>query len=217
MIRFAEVTAVHPESRTVDIVFADTGMPVGRVQVLSSAAGSDFGEWDMPDVQKPSGQAAAGGLAQGGRRVMVAVMFSGRRPMVMGFVQPQGGQAAVKEANRSVKVHPSGAYVTTAPDGSWEAFHPSGAYLRIGTGAHEDLAAKAANGWATPSGAPPATITLATSGFTLTIAPGGNVTLTSAGNASIVASGTLSVQSGGDMTLTAGGALHLHGATIDLN
>lgn len=207
MIRFAQVVAVHPERRTVDIAFCDTGQPVGEVPVLSGSISSDSGVWDIPDAAKPASNTQAGGLANGARRQVAAVARGpGRVPLVVGFLHPDDGQMAFSQANRSVQRHPSGAYATVAPDGSIEAWHPSGAYLRIGTGAHEDLAPLAAGApWVVPPGAPPAQITLATSGFTLTVDPGGNTTLVSQGNGSLQFAGTVGVQSGGTMTFTSGG------------
>ena len=227
-LRFAQVVAVHPQRRTVDLAVCDSGLPVAEAQVAAGAVSSDSGVWDVPDVSPPQSQAAAGGLAQGGRSLIAVVAFAGRRPLVIGFVHPADGQLVFSQANRQITRHPSGAYTTVAPDGSIEVFHPSGAYLRIGTGAHEDLAPLAVGApWQTPA-APAAQITLATSGFTLTILPGGNTTLTSGGNLTatiagnltataagtvdVQATGSLTCQSGGDMTFNSGGALNFIGA-----
>lgn len=206
MIRFAQVIAVHPERRTVDLVFLDTRLSVAEVQVLSGSISSDSGSWDLPDVELPPSQIAAGGLQTPGRALLAAAERSGNRWVVLGFMQPTSGQVAFKQANREVHRHPSGAYTTIAPDGSIEMWHPAGAYLRIGTGAHEDVAPLAAGTpWTVPVGAPPAQITLATSGFTLTVDPGGTTTLVSQGDGSLQFAGTVDVQSGQAMTFSSGG------------
>ncbi|WP_431860124.1 hypothetical protein [Azospirillum sp.] len=173
-IRFAQVVAVHPAQRTVDLVFLDDGWRCGHVQVMSGAAGSDCGVWSTPNVPKPGSEREAGGVNRAGRTVHAVCGFVGARPIVLGFVQPQGGQVAFSEQDRAVYRHPSGTYVTVAPDGSIEAYHPGGAYLRVGDGEHEDLGGKAAGGWSLP-GAQPAQITLVTTGFKARMLPGGTV------------------------------------------
>jgi hypothetical protein len=214
MIRYAQIIAVHPERRTVDVAMSDTGERIGEVDVLSGSVSSDAGEWDIPDVTRPSTEAAAGGLAGGGRVVMACIDFtSSGRAVVIGFTHPAGGQMNFKQANRKISRHPSGAYTTIAPDGSIEHYHPSGAYLRIGTGAHEDLTPISADGnWTIPSGAPASQITLVTSGFTLTVEPGGKTTLTSQGDATLNYQGNVTVQAGGNLSLIAGGDLTLQAA-----
>ena len=208
MIRFAQVIKVHPERRTVDLVYLDNRVPVSEVQVLSGAISSDSGVWSVPDVNLPASQASAGGVDTPGRKLIAAVDRAGIRPVVLGFLQPNDGQLVFLQANREVTRHPSGAYTTVAPDGSIEIWHPSGAYLRIGTGAHEDLAPLTAGApWSVPPGAPPAQITLATDGFTLTIEPGGKTTLVSQASGSFQFAGPLTFTSGGDMTFLSGGGL----------
>ena len=185
-IRFAKVVATYPRTRSVDLVFSDTGERSARVQVMTSNASSDGGTWDVPDVPKPSSEQAAGELAPSGRSLVACVAFNGRSPVVIGFMHTLDGQMAFGEQNRQVYRHPSGAYTTVAPDGSIETYHPSGAYLRIGTGDHQDLAAVSADGnWQIPAGAPPAQVTLATSGFKLTVQPGGECDLVTAGKLSL--------------------------------
>lgn len=185
-IRFARVVATHPKTRTVDVVFNDTGERAARVQVMTPDASSDGGTWSVPDVPKPKREGEADRLMQTGRNLVACIAFHGRRPVVMGFMHTSGGEMAFDEQNRQVHRHPSGAYTTVAPDGSIETYHPSGAYLRIGTGEHQDLADVSADkNWRIPVGAKPAQITLATAGFTLTVKPGGETTLVTAGKVSM--------------------------------
>lgn len=176
-IRFARVVATHPSRRTVDLVFLDTGYRCGDVPVLASVLGTDCGVWSVPDAPKPATESEAGGIAPTGRTVLAACGFVQDRPIVLGFVQPDGGQMAFDEQNRTVYRHPSGSYVTVAPDGSIEAYHSGGGYVRIGSGDHEDLGGKAADGnWSLPGNNAP-TITVATAGVKATIRPDGTATL----------------------------------------
>lgn len=198
-VKLARVIATHPGSRTVDLVFLDTGMPVARVQVATPDASSDSGGWSVPDVPKPTKGRSGDQLDPGGRNLIALVASDGRRSVVIGFLPPAGGQMTFKEQNRQVHRHPSGAYTTIAPDGSIETYHPSGAYLRIGSGAHQDLNEVSADGnWTIPAGAPPARITLATAGFTLTVKPGGETELVSAGKVTMTYA---EMELNGDVTL----------------
>ncbi len=178
MLRTAKVVAVHARRRTVDLVMNDNGARVADVQVISSHASSDSGGWDIPAVPLPGSEANPDTLAANGRNMVATVGMIGGRHVVTGFLPTQGTEMAFTEDNRAVHRHPSGAYVTTAPDGSMELFHPSGAFLRIGTGGHQDLAEVSADGnWSIPAGAAPPQITLETAGFTLTILPNGATSL----------------------------------------
>lgn len=181
-LRMAKVVAVHPQRRTVDLVFLDNAQRVANVQVMTPDASTDSGSWSVPDVPRPRAEGTADTLDPTGRNLIAVCAFMGRRPIVQGFLHPARAQVAFKEQNRQVHRHPSGAYTTIAPDGSIEVVHPSGAYLRIGTGGHQDLGPLAADGnWVIPGGAAPAQVTLATAGFTLTILPNGSTTLATAG------------------------------------
>lgn len=180
--RLARVIAVHPASRTVDVVFLDTGNRVAGLQVMSGDVGSDCGSWDVPSVKPYPSEAGPDQIDPAGRNVIARCTTIHGRWVVAGFMSPQDSQMNFTEQNRSVKRHASGAYTTVAPDGSIETYHPSGAFLRIGTGGHQDLNDVSADkNWKTPAGAPPAQITLHTAGFTLTILPDGSATLKTAG------------------------------------
>ena len=180
--RLARVIAVHPARRTVDVVFLDTGNRVAEVQVMSGSVGSDSGSWDMPSVKPFPSEAGPDQLDQAGRNVIARCSTIHGRWVVAGFMSPQNSQMNFTEQNRAVHRHASGAYTTTAPDGSVETYHPSGAYVRIGTGAHQDLNDVSADkNWSIPPGSPPAQITVHTAGFTLTILPNGSTTLETTG------------------------------------
>jgi len=175
MIRIAQVVKVNPAARSVDLVFLDDGMRMANVRVMGGA--SDSGGWDVPSVQPPASERAAGGRATNGR-TLHAVFAPDRhgRGVVMGFLAPGQG-LAVREQDRMLYRHPSGAHLSIAPDGSIQLGHPGGTSIRIGTGGTEDVGAAAAGGWQAPSGAVPQ-VTLATAdGVTITIKPGGEVEL----------------------------------------
>ena len=180
-LRTAKVVRVNQTRRTVDLVFNDNGQRVADVQMVGNSS-SDSGSWSVPDVPKPASEAGPDQLSPTARNLVATCDMLNGRPVVTGFLHPLDTQVAFAEPNREVHRHPSGAYSTVAPDGSIETFHPSGAYLRIGTGDHQDLATVSADGnWQMPAGAPPAQITLATAGFTLTVMPNGATTLTTTG------------------------------------
>lgn len=201
------VVAVHPERRTVDIVFTDTGMPVAEVTVAGSVS-SDGGSWNVPSVAKPQSLAGQASPPATGRTLIALVDSLGGRPVVVGFTAPSGGQMGFSQQDREVHRHSSGTYWTVAPDGSFEIFHPSGSVFRIGTGPHEPLGAISA-GWVEGSGAPPPTVTLATPQFTLTVDPGGNVSLR--------ANGTLGLSSAGTMTIESDAGIVMVAPTIQMN
>ncbi|MDR3515185.1 MAG: hypothetical protein P4M00_05170 [Azospirillaceae bacterium] len=221
MLRIAQVVAVHPDRRTLDLVFTDDGWHAAEVPVSSGMAHSDGGIWAVPSVKAPVSEGASGGLAAAGARSLLAVcgFIDHTRPLVLGFVSPQGSQMSFAEQDRAIYRHATGAYATIAPDGSIEANHPGGAYLRIGSGAHQDLAPLAADGNWQIAAAPAPQITVVTAGFTLVIQPGGNTTLTSGGTLTAQIQGSVAVAtpadlaltSGGNMTLAAGGGLSLSG------
>ena len=180
--RIGRVIAVHPKRRTVDLVMGDNGARIADVQVSTGSAGSDAGSWDVPSVKPPSTEAGPDVLDPNARNLLCRVGLVAGRPVVTGWMTPQSSQLAFGEDDRTVHRHASGAYTTTAPDGSMETYHPSGAFFRIGAGGHQDLADVSADGnWAIPAGAAPPQITLHTDGFTLTIMPGGAVKLEAAG------------------------------------
>jgi len=175
-LRVAQVVAVHPSRRRVDLVFLDDGWRVANALVAAGTASSDSGSWDVPDVPRPASEADAGGYSRNGRSLLALCGFLDGTPVVVGWVNPLAGEIGFTEQNREVRRHPSGTCWTIAPDGSVEIFHSGGAYLRIGSGDHEDLAGKAAGGWTPPANSP-ARITLATTGFRMTVAPGGTVAI----------------------------------------
>lgn len=227
-LRLAQVIGVHPERRTVELAYLDDGARAGEAQIASGVVGSDSGLWAVPSVPRPSSERQAGGINPSGRTLTAVVAAIHGRPIVLGFVSPLGSQMTFTEQDRAMYRHPSGAYATIGADGSIEVRHPGGAHLRIGAGANETV--PAANGWSPPSGSPPQ-ITLTTSGFTLTVEPGGKTTLTTSNtvemtytaatmngpltvNGNVGINGTLGVQAngGGSTTVNITGQINLTGS-----
>ena len=180
-LRLARVVAVHPASRSVDLVFLDDGSRYPKAMVLSTAASSDAGVWNVPSVPRPSSEMVAMSTGGPGRVLVAACIFMRGQPVVVGWAPNPSSPVAVREQDRELHLHPSGAYWTIAPDGSIELFHPSGALFRIGAGGHQDLTPVSAGAWQTPGGASPPQITLSTAGTTITVEPNGPVTIQTAG------------------------------------
>ncbi len=178
-MRLAQVVAVHPGRRTVDLVFTDNGQRAADVPVMAGITATDSGGWMVPDVPRPTSEQDAAGGNPTGRRMLALCGDIYGRPVVVSIVSPGVSGTQPTEQNRAIYQHPSGTYATVAPDGTVEVKHASGAHLRIGTGA-----TAAVPGVRTGGGSPPQ-ITLTTSGFTLTVLPGGETTLTTDGNATI--------------------------------
>ena len=217
-MRIALVVAVHP-NRTVDLVFQDTGLRIAGAHILSSLVASDAGVWDIPSVPKPTSEKLAGELPTTGRQLVAAVDMCAGRWVVLGFLHPLGGQMAFSQPDRHVERHSSGAYSTTAPDGSFEYWHPSGAYVRVGTGAaHEPLAPHSLdNTWKEIATAPAPTISLHTAKYDLTIDPDGNVNLHAFGTGQLAFDGTLAITSKGAMTIHSDSTVTITGTQINLN
>lgn len=166
----AQVVAVHPERRSVDLVMLHNGARYAEAGVIGTAA-SDMAAWAVPSVPRPPRETAAGGRAPNGRTLHAVVEMIQGRAIVLGFISPLGG-AATTEQNRAFYRHPSGTYVTIAPDGAVEINHAGGTNIRIGAGAH------AAVPGLPPTGAgAPVLITVTTGALTITADPIGKVTI----------------------------------------
>lgn len=201
MIGFAQVVAVYPAVRRVDLVDMDTGRPYGNAIVLSDDCSTAGGSWNVPSVDRPSGTAADETSLPAQGAVCAYALAAGGRPVVLGMCRVYGDQIVFNQQDRQITRHAkSGAYWTTAPDGSMEMWHPSGSYFRIGTGAHEDLAPLCAGKWVVPEGTAIPTITLATPNFSAVINPDGTGVVTHKGmtyqGAPMIVDGGLKVKNG---------------------
>jgi hypothetical protein len=166
-LRKARVVAVHPSSGTCDLVFMDNGQRFTNVEV-QGASSTDGCSWRTPNVPLPSSDASAAGVEGNMSNLVAYCGFVHGMPVILGFSRPSTG-IAVQEQNRWLDAHDaSGAYQTFAPDGSFEVYIPGGGYLRIGTGAHQNLAPLLSAGALNDAGPAAITVTLATANGTLT-------------------------------------------------
>lgn len=175
-LRKARVVATYPGVAAVDLVFLDNGQRASRVQVMNGASSSGA-SWRVPSVAKPSSEAQSAGVEHDKQMLIAICGFSDERPIVLGFSRSING-ISVAEHDRTLDVHDkSGTYETVAPDGSYEVWIPGGGYLRIGTGAHENISTKLVAGKLPSAGPSAITITLATDRGRLTLDPTGHWTL----------------------------------------
>lgn len=129
MPHFVKITAVHPDSHSVDVEMQD-GRVLSGVQVMSQSASKTSGQSSLPD---PKDNEVYG----------VMDFLSREIPVLYGFIYPQIGQCQFAD-NRAINRHHSGAYTSISEGADMEVFHPSGAYIRISEagdneGEHEDL------------------------------------------------------------------------------
>lgn len=214
-MRPAKVMAAHPEAYAVDLLFLDTGQRAPMVQVLSMAAGSNFGWADLP--QPTQTDAAYDPKATNDRDVYAICGDVGGQPVVIGFLFPQVCQMLFADANRRIDRHASDVYTSIDGEGNVEVYHPSGTYLRIGaTSAHEDLtgvdydkkweitkntgAAVHVHLAVANAGTTVASIDIDPSG-NIVEQNDGNVTATIGGNANVTIGGSAYVQAGSDITM----------------
>lgn len=208
-MRLAQVVAVHPGRRTVDLVFTDTGQRAADVPVMAGITATDSGGWMVPDVPRPTSEQDAAGGNPTGRRMLALCGDIYGRPVVVSIVSPGVSGTQPTEQNRAIYQHPSGSYATIAPDGTIEVKHSSGSHLRIGTGA-----TAAVPGASNPSGGSAPTVTLKTGNVELMIAPDGKVTLTASNDMEMTMPNlkiTSNVQIAGNLSVAAegGGAANI--------
>ena len=126
MANYAQVTAVHPEANSIDVIM-NNGRVIAGVKVLSISSSGDSGQRDLPNP------------ADGNLALAVIEFIDGTSNAVcLGFLPANQNSVSFPD-NRAINVHHSGAYVTIDANANVEVFHPSGGYLRIGVGDHEDL------------------------------------------------------------------------------
>lgn len=143
---YARVVKTRPETHGVDVVLMEDGRRLSGVQMLSGAAGGDYGRHGGMGVPTSTGYEAR---TTEKRDVYCIVGWVGRNPFVMGFLFPQVTQMLFdKETDpryeeMTIDRHPSDVYSQTDGDGNFEFRHPSGAYIRIAEDpSHEDLESK---------------------------------------------------------------------------
>lgn len=134
MMTLARVLEVHPESHAVDVEMLQDGKRLSGVQVLSPSAGGDFGLSGLGRPVKGD---------EWRERILAAVAFLDRVPVVVGFLYPQVSQMLFEDKERAVARHQSDVYVTVDGKGNTEVVHPSGPYIVMSeTGAPTALAGR---------------------------------------------------------------------------
>jgi hypothetical protein len=233
MLELGRVTAVHPESHSVDVTLVNDRRRLSGVRVLSPTASGNTGFYDLPQcsVDASVGRPAAEPIGE--REMFAAIAFFSGIPICVGFMFPNTSQLLFSDRNRKIERHASDVYQTIDGDGNYEFCHPSGTYLRIGeTSAHEDLTGKDFDGrWAITKNtgrAPHVHLEVRNGGATVAVIdidPSGNVSESNAGNLTAGAGGNISATAGGNLSATVGGtasisssgAMTITAPTITLN
>lgn len=142
-MNLARVTAYHPETGKVDLLFLTTNRRVPGVRVMAEHASSHSGRAGQatPDGQTSGDPYAV--PAAGARAVIACVAFYDGTPVVQGFLHGTDSEILFPDSDRVMDRTPSDFYHTVDGKGNAEWYHPSGAFVRIATDpAHEDLAGK---------------------------------------------------------------------------
>lgn len=130
-LKLAKVVKVHPQHRSVDLVFLSGGVQLSGVPVMTHNGTSSSGSFDLPspvvDEDKPWDTSLLG------KRDMVAVVGSaGDYPIVLGFLMPQISEMMFEEENLRVDRHVSDVYTVHDAQGNVTLNHPSGSHVFIG-------------------------------------------------------------------------------------
>ena len=128
MAILARVTAVNPDSHSVDVALLDDGRKLAAVMVLSPSASGTSGSSNLP-----------GTITEDNPVYVMIDYCSQQLPFVLGFWFPQVGQLQFKD-NRRIDRHYSDVYSTVDEFGNVELYHPSGVMIAINdTQVHKDL------------------------------------------------------------------------------
>ena len=228
-LRFAQVVAIRPQSRTVEIVYIEDGWRENNVPILCDYSSSDTGAWSQHNVPRPPTEDAAGGINPdpNTRTTFALIATVSGRSVVMGFIPPPLAQIMFTpdQQDRDMQWrHPSGTLQTISPAGSYEMQHTGGAYIRMAApgamGAavpdsvppdqHEDLTPFGANlNWALPLNNQP-WLTACSPIFKLTVAPpNGDTTVESGGFLTIQYVGDGTVELGGNLKILVAGSAYI--------
>ncbi|HYE36125.1 hypothetical protein [Methylocaldum sp.] len=202
MITLARVTAVHPETGTIDCVCINTRRRFAGVRVAQVGASTDTGRIDLPVPGLGANSSASDPalMPLGAREVVAVIAFFGGQALCLGFLPPRTSQMYF-EAGRRIDRHGSDVYSSIDSAGNTEWRHPSGSMVRFSESAvPEDLTGQDADGaWAITRNtdrAPRLHVRLANAGvtkFEMTVDPAGNVTMTTAGNISMSTPGDMAI------------------------
>jgi len=226
MITLARVTAIHPETATIDCVCINTRRRFAGVRVAQVGASTDTGRIDLPvpDLGADSSQTDLALMPLGAREVVAVIAFLGGRALCLGFLPPRASQMYF-EAGRRIDRHGSDVYSSIDASGNTEWRHPSGSLLRVSEYATpEDLTGQDADGTWTidrnTARAPRLHVKLANAGvtqFEMTVDPSGNVTMTTAGNISMSTPGDMAIEAANltiDANIATTGTLTNNGVNI---
>lgn len=216
MITLARVTAVHPETGSLDCVCIATRRRFAGVRVAQVGASTDTGRMDIPipETGTDSSVSDPALMPLGAREVVAVIAFFGGRALCLGFLPPRTSQMHF-EAGRRIDRHQSDVYTTIDANGNVEFRHPSGTLVRISESATpEDLTGRDTDGsfaiTRNTDRAPRLHVRLANGGqtkFELVATPDGNVTMTVAGALTVTApttNWTGDINVNGDITVTGG-------------
>lgn len=130
-LRLAKVVKVHPQHRSVDLVYLDNGWHVSGAQVMTHNGTTSSGSFDLPSpIVNPDDPWDTEML---GQRDMIAVVGSaGEYPIVLGFLMPQVSQMMFEEENLRVDRHVSDVYTVHDAQGNVTLSHPSGSHVFLG-------------------------------------------------------------------------------------
>jgi hypothetical protein len=226
MITLARVTAIHPETGTIDCVCIATRRRFAGVRVAQVGASTDTGRMDLPvpELGADSSQTDPALMPLGAREVVAVIAFFGGRALCLGFVPPRTSQMYF-EAGRRIDRHQSDVYSTIDAEGNTEWRHPSGTLIRVSESATpEDLAGQDADGsfaiTRNTDRAPRLHVRLANAGvtkFEMTVDPAGNVTMSTAGNISMSTPGDMAIEAANltiDANIATTGTLTNNGVNI---
>ncbi len=203
----AKVIAVHSDIGAVDVAIDGLGQAgyFNNVPVMSWSYGSQTGQAYMPSnidhaAPVPSSQGTYDPpIASGKQDVWCVVEFlSGRsqRPVCIGFVSMLGSMIQTKDPGWEVKLHESGVWSATDPEGNVTIGLPDGSSVVIGTSTTPADMTTVNDKWN------PKTMTTA---YNITLDLKGNLSLTIKGDTSINVTGKTSITSVGDVNVASSG------------
>lgn len=171
----ARVTAVNPDSHSLDVELLRDGRKLSGVMVLSPSASHQSGMSHLP-----------GPIENDNSPCFVMIDFCEQEiPVILGYVFPQVGQMQFDD-HRRIDRHHSDVYTQIDEQGNVELYHPAGVMVAINaSGEHEDLTGKDYDGnWA---------LTKNTDKDLIITIQNKTTKLTMDGNQSITATGNLTV------------------------
>jgi hypothetical protein len=211
-MNLARVTAYHPETNKVDLLFLADNRRVPGVRVMGAHASTSSGRVGqaIPDGQNGANPLAV--PAAGERALIACVAYYDGVPVVQGFLQPADSELMFADHDRVMDRTPSDFYHTVDGKANAEWFHPSGAYVRIGTSAaHEDLTGKDYHRKFTPRRNRDQKVHIhieqAGGVAAVDIAPDGKITITSKADLQADIEGKVTVNAGGAASIKAPSAL----------